>query len=94
LESFLDGHLLFIDHLDKPGVIGEMGTTLGKYHINISSMSLGRAEPKPGGDAVAVLSLDDEPTPESLKEVSTHQNIQRVYFAKLPTADKLPAWMG
>jgi D-3-phosphoglycerate dehydrogenase len=94
LESFLDGHLLFIDHQDKPGVIGNMGTVLSKYRINISSMSLGRAEPKPGGDAVAVLSLDDEPTSESLREVSIIQNIQRVYFAKLPTADKLPAWMG
>ncbi|MDR0703549.1 MAG: phosphoglycerate dehydrogenase [Planctomycetaceae bacterium] len=94
LESFLDGHLLFIDHQDKPGVIGNMGTVLGKYRINISSMSLGRAESKPGGDAVAVLSLDEELTPEALKEVSVLPTIQRVYFAKLPSADKLPAWMG
>ncbi|GHT16465.1 D-3-phosphoglycerate dehydrogenase [Planctomycetales bacterium] len=94
LESYLDGNLLFIDHQDKPGVIGSMGTVLGKHQTNISSMSVGRAKPQPGGNATAVLSLDEEPKPESVKEISSLPSVSRVYFAKLPAADKLPAWMG
>ncbi len=94
LESFLDGNLVFFDHTDEPGVIGAIGGTFGKHKVNISSMSLGRGENKPGGEAVAVLTLDGEPTPESLAEVRALPSIKKVFFAKLPDADSNPAWMG
>jgi D-3-phosphoglycerate dehydrogenase len=93
LESFLDGVLLFIHHKDKPGVIGAMGTILGESNTNISSMSVGRAK-QPGGEAVAVLSLDTPLKAESLKEIESLQMVDKVYYANLPAADKLPAWMG
>jgi D-3-phosphoglycerate dehydrogenase len=95
LEGYLDGNLLFTDHQDKPGVIGAMGFALGKHNTNISSMSVGRAKGgKPGGEAIAVLSLDDEPTQESIKELEALPLIRKVDFVKMPPADKLPVWMG
>ncbi|MDR3182523.1 MAG: phosphoglycerate dehydrogenase [Planctomycetaceae bacterium] len=94
LESYLDGNLLFIQHKDKPGVIGSMGTVLGRAGTNINSMSVGRALPNPGGDAIAVLALDDSPKPATLKEIEAIEAIDKVYFAALPPADKSPAWMG
>ncbi|MDR3233297.1 MAG: phosphoglycerate dehydrogenase [Planctomycetaceae bacterium] len=94
LESYLDGNLLFIYHQDKPGVIGAMGTVLGKANVNINSMSVGRVLPNPGSDAIAVLALDDMPQQATLKEIETLPAISKVCFAALPPADKFPVWMG
>ncbi|MDR0520449.1 MAG: phosphoglycerate dehydrogenase [Planctomycetaceae bacterium] len=95
MEGYLDGNLLFIDHQDKPGVIGAMGFALGKYDTNINSMSVGRTkEGKPGGYSIAVLSLDGEPHTESLREIGTLPFIRKVDFVKLPSQDQLPKWLG
>ncbi|MDR0870094.1 MAG: phosphoglycerate dehydrogenase [Planctomycetaceae bacterium] len=94
LESFLDGDLVLIDHIDKPGVIGAMGTTFAKHNINISAMSVGRSQPKPGGEAVAVLSIDGDPSMQTLSDVAALPSISKVSFAKLPSSDQSPAWMG
>jgi D-3-phosphoglycerate dehydrogenase len=50
------GTLLVIRNEDQPGVIGEIGTVLGRNGLNIASFALGRS---PGG-AVGVVSLDLE----------------------------------
>ncbi|MDR2644011.1 MAG: phosphoglycerate dehydrogenase [Planctomycetaceae bacterium] len=94
LDSVLDGNLILIDHFDRPGVIGSIGAVFGKFDINISSMTVGRIKQSPGGEAIAILSLDSEPTPESIKEVNSLSSITKTYTAKLPTLDFFPAWMG
>lgn len=94
LESFLDGNLVLIDHIDKPGVIGSIGTAFGKHNINISGMSVGRTQSQPGGEAVAVLAVDGDPTNETLKDIAALPSIGKVYSAKLPAAEQCPAWMG
>ena len=71
-EAFLDGLLLIYRHRDVPGLIGYIGTVLGKHEVNIASMALGRQANQPGGDSVAVLNLDNEPTEAALAEVSEH----------------------
>jgi D-3-phosphoglycerate dehydrogenase len=50
------GTLVVIRNEDRPGVIGEIGTVLGRHGLNIASFALGRS---PGG-AVGVVSLDQE----------------------------------
>jgi D-3-phosphoglycerate dehydrogenase len=57
------GYLLISEHRDRPGLIGAVGTILGNADINISSMQLGRLEPR--GSALLVLELD-EPVDEEL----------------------------
>src|SRR5215204_1079398 len=42
IEAPLEGTLLVIQNEDRPGVIGEVGTILGRHAINIASFSLGR----------------------------------------------------
>ena len=43
-EAPLDGYLLYLKNLDVPGVIGYLGTVMGKNGINIANFSLGREE--------------------------------------------------
>lgn len=54
IEAPLEGTLLVIKNDDQPGVIGEVGTILGRHGINIASFALGRR----GGGAVGVVHLD------------------------------------
>ena len=43
-EAPLDGTLMYSRNLDVPGVIGYLGTVLGKNGINIASFALGRQD--------------------------------------------------
>lgn len=54
IEAPLEGTMLVIKNEDQPGVIGEVGTILGRHGINIASFALGRG----GGGAVGVVNLD------------------------------------
>ena len=95
LEGYLDGHLLVIDHLDKPGVIGAMGFALGKRNINISSMSVGRKSfQQQGGQAIGMLALDDKPDSQTIKEIEVLPQVTKVYSVELPPAETHPGWMG
>jgi D-3-phosphoglycerate dehydrogenase len=51
------GTVLVIRNEDRPGVIGEVGTILGRHNINIGSFALGRR----AGGAVGVINLDQQP---------------------------------
>jgi D-3-phosphoglycerate dehydrogenase len=68
-ETALAGALVFMKNQDVPGVIGHVGTVLGKNRINIANFSLGRGEtPAAPGEplpAVAVVSTDGV-VPESV----------------------------
>jgi D-3-phosphoglycerate dehydrogenase len=43
-EAALAGPLIFMKNHDVPGVIGHVGTVLGRNTINISNFSLGRRD--------------------------------------------------
>ncbi len=58
VDAILEGSLLVLANTDQPGVIGEVGTVLGRRGINIGSFALGRE----GQRAVGVVCVD-EPTP-------------------------------
>jgi len=62
-EATLSGYLLYMRNKDVPGVIGHVGTVLGKNRINIANFSLGRRDvptvPGEPLDAVAVVSTDE-----------------------------------
>lgn len=94
LDAYLDGLLLIYRHKDVPGLIGAIGTTFGKHQVNISHMALGREKSEPGGDALAVLNLDNEPSEEALKEVKEHPDVNGVELVKLPPAKASLPWLG
>ena len=56
IEAPLDGTMLLMMNNDQPGVIGAVGTILGRHHINIASFALGRT----AHGAVGVVNIDDE----------------------------------
>lgn len=60
-EAPLAGHLLFMKNMDVPGVIGHVGTVLGRNNVNIANFSLGRRET--AGEAVAIVAVDS-PVPD------------------------------
>ena len=46
LEAIPEGHNLLITNLDRPGVIGRITSTLGRYEVNISRMQVGEEKDK------------------------------------------------
>ena len=92
LEAYLDGTLLIFMHEDVPGIIGNVGTAYGGTGVNIAQMTVGRSAP--GGDAIGVLSLDQEPSEESLSKVRTCDGIHSAKVCKLPAAGQLPYWLA
>jgi len=93
LDAYLDGLLLVYRHRDVPGLIGYIGTILGKHEINIAHMALGRKQDEPGGASVAVLNLDSELTPEALAEVGQHPEVSGVDIVRLPRPGAALPWL-
>ncbi len=92
LDAIMDGVMLIFTHHDKPGLIGHIGTIFGKYKVNIAQMTVGRQHP--GGEAIAVLNLDNLPPEEALAEVKNHELISSLCVVKLPPAGEMPVWFG
>lgn len=92
LEAFLDGTMLLFKHQDQPGVIGLLGTVLGRHGVNIAQMAVGRSAP--GGGAIGVLNLDTEPSAEAIKELLADGRIQSCRIIKMPAYNELPAWLS
>ena len=67
MEAQLDGTVLYLRNNDEPGVIGYIGTTLGKHGVNIATFALGRREATRGAEAVSLVRLDGE-VPASILE--------------------------
>ena len=55
IEAPLSGTLIVMANEDRPGVIGDVGTALGRHDVNIGSFALGRVE----SGAVGVISVDE-----------------------------------
>ena len=61
VEAPLEGTMIVVSNRDEPGVIGEIGTILGKHGVNIANFALGRND----GHAVGVVIVDETaPIPE------------------------------
>jgi D-3-phosphoglycerate dehydrogenase len=56
VEAPLGGTMLIIANDDQPGVIGEVGTILGRHHVNIANFALGRGE----HGAIGVVNVDED----------------------------------
>ncbi|RLB81645.1 MAG: phosphoglycerate dehydrogenase [Deltaproteobacteria bacterium] len=81
LEAELQGINLLIQNLDRPGVIGFIGSTMGNYRVNIANMHLSRTSE--GSKAMAIIRLDEEAPPEVLDTLRSHPNILSVQQVKL-----------
>jgi D-3-phosphoglycerate dehydrogenase len=90
VEAPLEGTLLIISNTDQPGVIGAVGTLLGKHRVNIASFALGR-DSACAGCAVGVVNVDEAPgtdhegilTDQVLAEVRAIPAIQSAWRVRL-----------
>jgi len=81
VEIPVTGTLLLLNNSDKPGIVGHLGTLLGRHKVNIATMSLGRDTV--GGQALTVLSLDSVPPEAVLEELKKDHDISNVKVVKL-----------
>lgn len=80
-EIVPSGVVLLLENKDRPGMVGYLGTLLGRHNVNIASMSLTRDTA--GGQALTVLNLDSVPPAEVLEELQKDANIGNVNVVKL-----------
>ena len=81
IEAQPEGVLLLLENKDRPGIVGHIGTLLGKHQVNIASMSLGRDQA--GGTALTVLNLDSAPDEKVMKELLGDKDIVSARILKL-----------
>jgi len=72
--------IVMVNH-DQPGVIGEVGTILGKHGVNIATFALGRA----GDRAIGIVIVDETvPIPEQvLTELRTIKAVREVRLVRV-----------
>lgn len=79
LDATLEGRVMLMQNLDRPGVIGAVGTILGKKQINVSRMQVGLAD----GEALALWNVDQEIQEDTLKELRALSNVRSVLIVKM-----------
>lgn len=64
-----EGHAIIVEQIDRPGIIGRVGTLLGQNNINIAFMQVGRKEA--GGKAIMVIMVDTTVPTELVSQLKT-----------------------
>ena len=72
--------LLVVRNVDKPGIIGKLGTILGDHGVNIANMSLSRADC--GELALTICELDQEPANEVLRLLEADSDIREARISR------------
>ncbi len=73
--------MLLTRHRDMPGIIGQLGSLLGKHNINIASMQVGRKILR--GEAIMVLSVDDSIPSDLLGSILSVDGINKANLISL-----------
>jgi len=81
LEAVPEGYILILQNKDVPGVVGAVGTILGKNGINIAGMELGRTEK--GGNAISFTHVDEVVNKKALDELRALPQIVSATLVKL-----------
>ncbi len=71
MDAIPEGYMIVIQNIDKPGVIGNVGTTLGRHGINIGRFQLGRR----GDRAICMVNIDTPADEAALEEIRALPNI-------------------
>ncbi len=74
-------YMLFTSHRDQPGMVAKVAGVLGKYDINISTMSVARKNARQ--EAVMVMTLDDPIKPQLVSELCKEPGIHMARYVTL-----------
>ncbi len=81
VEAKPEGAIFILENRDRPGIVGHVGTLMGRHGVNIASMSLSRNEA--GGSALTVLNLDSAPDAALIKELLAEGDIKSAQVVQL-----------
>ena len=76
-----DGFMLVLHNNDAPGVIGNVGLTLGEARVNIAQFALARDKAR--GEALALVNVDSPASAEVLDRLRKLPNVRRVHQVAL-----------
>jgi D-3-phosphoglycerate dehydrogenase len=79
MDAMPEGPILVIQNHDKPGVIGNIGTTLSQHGINIGRFQLGRRD----GQALCLVNIDTPVDEKVIEEIRSLPNIIMVRQVRL-----------
>lgn len=68
-----EGNMIVLTNVDRPGVVGFLGTILGAADINIAGFEVGRRAT--GGEAVSILTVDEKVPENVLEAIRTNASI-------------------
>ncbi|BAI80333.1 D-3-phosphoglycerate dehydrogenase [Deferribacter desulfuricans SSM1] len=80
IDIIPEGTFLYFRNIDRPGVIGKVGTILGENNINIAGFELARQK---GGEAIAFVSVDNEIPESVLSEIKKIDGMLEVNLVEL-----------
>jgi len=81
VEAVPQGCLIFTRHEDRPGVVGALGSILGRENVNISRMQVGVAEGRP--EAIALIGVSAPISPKALEEVQAIPGVRQAIQIQL-----------
>ena len=81
VETNLQGIILVVENRDEPGIVGQIGMTIGQDGVNIATMSMSRIEM--GGVALTVVNLDSSPSKTAMQEISSRDAIESALLVHL-----------
>ena len=76
VEGLPKGVVLLLRNHDIPGVIGQIGTLLAAYNVNIAAWQMGRTAP--GGEALSFINLDEMPPSPLLNAITVLPAVVKV----------------
>ena len=81
IDMIPEGNLIITHNMDKPGVIGQIGTILGSNNINIARMAVGRTSR--GGSSLNVTTIDGNVSLEVLDKIRNAKNVTSAVLIKV-----------
>ncbi|MFZ5571513.1 MAG: phosphoglycerate dehydrogenase [Thermodesulfobacteriota bacterium] len=79
MDAIPEGDMLIVQNIDRPGVIGNLGTTLGRHQINIARFQLGRR----GDRALCMVNIDTPADESVIEDIRRLPNILSVCQVRL-----------
>jgi len=81
VEASPEGHMVFINNNDKPGLVGAIGTILAQAKVNIAGISLGREGQD--GKAISVVNVDSEVDASTIEKLRKTKDVLYVKHLKV-----------
>jgi D-3-phosphoglycerate dehydrogenase / 2-oxoglutarate reductase len=81
IEIEIAPHMGIFRYRDVPGMIGRVGTILGRAAVNIASMAVSRSRTQ--GQAVMAVTVDSPVPPGCVESIAGSEGFDQVWFVKL-----------